>query len=555
MLLSALLLLGIQEESRWLGFSLTLAVLVLALAIRSSYATALLANLKENAIHFDRKLKTWMHKLGRREQKEAKKAILDALSSRDEELQLLACEGLLQLGDPATLPHALGAAQRLGTLSKIHFLRLLEATPFRDDSRAIETIDQWAASDSAELAKWANFYLAKRGLHHPEKIEGDIDHPDLMYRGAAILTLKKSVIAPVDDVALNRTIASKKLDLMLKSSHIDEISLGLEILAEDNSPEAAERALPFLSHEAVIVKRTAAKCLSRLASKQISRHTPRVIEALEEARDNPFRLYCLDALGKIGDSTTVRPLLLASVHFRPSERRRTEEALCQMGLKIVPLLLALTKEVSMPERARILAGKALGKLALAQLQANLIDIIDIEIERAYFYFYFGHTIQHRYPLYDLEMLKSALLTGYQSVIDFVIHLLGAAGSLEDPDLLVRALHSRNAKIHSHAVESLEKTCDPRLFRLIAPLVDDLPLEEKMSACLRWYGDFPELTLSELLAKLEQSPSLFDKIAAARLKSGLQMPNWRQELREQMKHSDEQFHQFAYELLDEAIKPD
>jgi HEAT repeat protein len=270
---------------------------------------------------------------------------------------------------------------------------------------------------------------------------------------------------------------------------------------------------------------------------------------LEESRDNAFRLSLLDAIGKIADSTTLKEILLAAVHFRPNERRKTEEILVQMGLKIVPLLLTFTKDISLPERARILAGKILGRLALPQLQANLIDILDIEIERAYFYFYFGHTIQKQHPVYDLGMLQSALLTGYQSVIDFIIHLLGAAGSLEDPELLVRGLHSRNAKIHSHAVESLERTCSLRIFRLIAPLVDDLPLEEKMGACLRWQGGYPNLTLSELLGKLEQSPSLFDKIVAVRLKASLQMPNWRQQLREQMKQSDETFQQFAYELLE------
>ena len=70
----------------------------------------------------------------------------------------------------------------------------------------------------------------------------------------------------------------------------------------------------------------------------------------------------------------------------------------------------------------------------------------------------------------------------------------------------------------------------------------------MAACLRWQGDFPKLTLSELLGKLDDSPSLFDKIVAVRLKAKLQIPNWRQELRELMKHSDATFHQYAYELL-------
>lgn len=549
MLLSSLLLFGLSEGSRWLGLILTLIVLLLALTIRTIYSNALILNLKDNALHFERKLKSWLASFTRREQKEAKKDILEALRSPSEETQLLAIESLLELGD--SLPQVLLVAKRFGTVSKIHFLRLLEGSSFDNDSRVIELVDRWTdENESPELAKWANLYLAKRGLHHPEKAEDDLDDPDLFLRGAAILTMKKSLAnQSLDYAALNRTIAAKKLDLMLKSSRIDEISMGLDILSDENSVEAAEKALPFLSHEAILVKRAAARCVAKSASKKIARHAPRIIEELEAARDNQFRLSLLDALGKIADSTTTKEILLASVHFRPNERRRTEEIIVQQGLKIVPLLLTLTKDIALPERARILAGKILGRLALPQLQANLIDILDIEIERAYFYFYFGHTIQKQHPLYDLEMLQSALLTGYQSVIDFIIHLLGAAGSLEDPELLVRALHSRNAKVHSHAVESLEKTCDVRIFNLIAPLVDDLPLEEKMAACLRWQGDYPKLTLYELLGKLEQSPSLFDKVVAVRLKAKLQMPNWRQQLREQMKHSDETFHQFAYELLE------
>jgi HEAT repeat protein len=362
--------------------------------------------------------------------------------------------------------------------------------------------------------------------------------------------LKKSLAnQSLENAALNRTIASKKIDLMLKSSRIDEIGMALDILAEDANSEAAEKALPFLSHESILIKRSAARCIARVADKKLSRYAFRLIEELEAARDNLFRLSLIDALGKIADSTTVKEILLASVHFRPSERRRTESIIVQMGLKIVPLLLAVTKDIALPERARILAGKLLGRLANAQLQANLIDILDVEIERAYFYFYFGHTIQAQYPLYDLEMLQDALLSGYRSVIDCIIHLLGAAGSIEDPELLVRALHSRNQKVHSQAIESLEKTCDTRIFRLIAPLVDDMPLEEKMAACLRWQGNYPKLTLSELLAKLDESPTLFDKVAAIRLKAKLQMPNWRQQLREQMKRSDETFHKYAYELLE------
>ncbi len=549
MLISSLLLFAISGGSRWLGLILTLFFLILALAIRTLYSQAIMLNLKDNALHFERRLKGWLASLSRRDQKEAKKDILEALRSPSEETQLLGIESLLQLGDG--LPQILSIARRFSTISKIQFLRLLENSPFSQEARVIEMVDSWTdENESPELAKWAYLYLAKKGLHHPEKAEDDLDDPDLFLRAAAILTMKKSLAnTSIDYAALNRTIASKKLDLLLKSERVDEISMGLDILAEENTVEAAQRALPFLSHEAIIVKRASARCIAKMADRRLSRHATQLIEECETARDNLVRLSILEGLGKIADSTTTKEILLASVHFRPNERRKTEEIIAQMGLKIVPLLISLTKDIALPERARLLAGKILGRLALPQLQANLIDILDIEIERAYFYFYFGHTIQQQYPLHDLEMLQSALLSGYQSVIDFIIHLLGAAGSLEDPEMLVRALHSRNEKVHSHAVESLEKTCDLRIFKLIAPLVDDLPLEEKMAACLRWQGDYPKLSLFELLGKLEQSPTLFDRIVAVKLKAKLQMPNWRQQLREQMKLSDEAFHQFAYELLE------
>ena len=84
----------------------------------------------------------------------------------------------------------------------------------------------------------------------------------------------------------------------------------------------------------------------------------------------------------------------------------------------------------MHDRSRLLAGKILGRLALPQLRANLIPIITTEIDRAFFYFHHHHTIQSAYPQYDLHVLKDALLTGYHSVIDFIIELLGVAGEIE-----------------------------------------------------------------------------------------------------------------------------
>ncbi len=545
LLLSSLLLLSIQSQSRLLGAILTILALTVTMCLRSLYSKALLINLKDNMLHFERKVLDWFGFSTRREEKELRKDILDALRSPQESFRLLACETLLSLQEKTVLPQILEVSRAFGTLSKIRLLQLFEASSFSNDSQVLDAIRCWVGeSESPEFCKWGRFYLAKRGIYTQIEEESELEEDDLLVRGAALLALQKDKSS---EGSIHRAIAAKRLDLMLKSPRIDEISMALEILGE-GIPSGFGKALPLISHDSILVKRSAARSVAKLANRDFVSHAARLIEEIESARDNTVRLSCLEALGKIADTSTVKDLLIASVYFRPNERRKTEEIIVRMGLKTVPLLLSITKDISIPERGRILAGKILGRLALPQLQANLPDVIDLEIDRAYFYFFFGHTIQKQYPLYDLKMLEHALLAGFQSVIDFIIHLLAAAGSIDEPELLVRALHSPNAKVQSHAVESLEKTCNPSLFATIAPLIDDLPLAERMAACLRHNRDLPRLSLSDLLAQLDRSPSLYDKIVAARLKSTLQMPNWRQELREQIKCSDETFHHFAYELL-------
>ena len=79
MLISSLLLFALQSGSRWLGLALTLIALSITLLIRALYSKAILTNLKDNALHFERKLKDWLASMGRREQKDARKTIVKAL--------------------------------------------------------------------------------------------------------------------------------------------------------------------------------------------------------------------------------------------------------------------------------------------------------------------------------------------------------------------------------------------------------------------------------------------------------------------------------------------
>ena len=468
----------------------------------------------------------------------------------------------------------------------------------------LDALQEWAQKDfDPRLISTINFYLAKQGLLHPEKVLGDLKSPDIQLQGAAIIALKKSLAyLPPTTAAYNRTLAAQYLKLLLDSDQEAELCaavpakkrkraergvsagsvcdecvavatdeeqnepdgtpqpapfrflagtaalcMGLQILGIEGDSHDIDILITFLKHPSLTVARTAAQSIVQTGLLDSIRQAPLIINQLDQTSDNELRLACLKALEKVDDSSLVDDIINKSLHFRPNERRLTEEIIYKMGLRTVPALLSITKDTHVPDRCRLLAGQILGRLALPQLRANLSVIIGQEIERAYLYFYHYHTIQTRNPDVDLSMLRDVLITGYHSVLDFIIQILAVAGEVEDEELLSRSLRSRNPKVRSQAVEALEKTCEPPIFRLLQPLVDDIPYEEKIRAYVK-RGDEP-WSLNTLLDKMSESSAQIDQIIAAAMKYHLDLPNWRDSLRQQMSRQDEIFHHFAYELLE------
>jgi hypothetical protein len=549
MLVCSLSLFLWEKHHLLLGLIFSIITLGLIFIVRGYYPKAVYTSLKEQTIHFERKIRTWLKGLGKREKKEAFKELNRMLHHTNSSLKLSGMKALLELGKISMLPKILSSSANLQSDDQIKLISMLEKSTFSEDPSVTEHINRWfETSEDLLLKKRAHFYLAKRGLLHPDKVIDDLDSDDLILRGAAIITLNKSTeLQDLETISLHRTIALKETDLMLKSNDPDEICMGLEILREAMGRESAEKALIFLHHDDKAVRQAAAHTLSVLASKKLSRHAHKMIEVCKKTSEQAVRQGCLLALGKIANSTTVKEIILSTVHFRPQERRLTEEIITKMGLKTVPSLLSIVKNNIYHDRCRILAGKILATLALPQLQANLYDILEKEISRAYFYFYFSRTIQKKYPLYDLMLLEEALQNSFHSKIDFIIHLLGAAGSIEDSELLVRSMRSQNQKTQGNAIETLERTCESRIFTTLLPLIDDIPFSEKLEAASSMVPN-TELSLSELLDTLSQSSSLSDKVVAAKLKVSLEMPDWRKFIKKQITECDETFHHFAHELL-------
>lgn len=549
MLTSALLLSFFQDQSKLLGLILSICALCIALALSATYLKALFFNLSANAIHFQRRVTDWIYKMTDKQQKTAEMRLLGIFKLGDEQAQLFACEGLLAFEDPTILKRLLSYASHMKAGTKMKLVHLFEQSTFAKNSLVLDALQEWIQQDfDPQLRSTVYFYLAKQGLLHPEKILGEIKSADIQLQGAAIIALKKSLAyLPPTTAAYNRTLAAHYLQLLLNSSNKEELCMGLQILGIEGDAHDIDILISYLRHPSLAVARSAAKSMAQAEFLDSIRQAPLIIDQLSQISDPEVRLSCLKALEKVNDSSLVDDIIQASLHFRPHERRITEEVIFKMGLRTVPALLSITRDTHVPDRCRLLAGRILGRLALPQLRANLSDIIRQEIERAYFYFYHYHTVQSLNPELDLSILQDVLITDYHSVLDFIIQILGVAGEVEDEELLSRSLRSRNPKVRSQVVETLEKTCEPQIFRLLQPLVDDLPYEEK----IRFYvkPEHKSLSLNHLLDKMSESSAQIDQIIAATMKYHLDLPNWRESLRQQMSRQDEIFHHFAYELLD------
>lgn len=548
MLTSSLLISYSSIDSRVLGLILATCALIVALIMRKNYLKAIYRNLLENAIHFQRTVQGWFAKMPAKDQRITERRLLSILHRGDEKAQLFAAEGLLGSENGTILPKLLLKADHFSPEGKIAFLQLLSQSPFSDDIQCLNRLHEWVAEeDHQKLRSTILFYLAQHGMLHPSKVEDELDSHDPILQGAAVLSLKKSgAHLPPATVAANRALAAQSLQEMLDSDDDEEVCIALTVIGSEGLPQNIELLLPFLRKK-LSIARSAASAIAQVADDSCARFAPHLIAKLTDSSDTELRQSCLKALGKMEDTSLVRDIIMASVHFRPNERRLAESIICQMGKRTVPTLLALTKDTTQHDRCRLLAGRTLGRLALPQLRANLYEIIVIEIDRAYLYFYHQQTIQAAYPDMDLKVLEDTLLNSFYSIRDFIIQLLGIAGESEDCELLSYSLRSTIPKVRSQVLETLEKTCEPSIFRALYPLIADVPKEE----CLQMYvrSGRTALSLTDLLDKMGRSSMTGDQIMAAALKYRFDLPNWRDSLRRQMAKNEQIFHRFAYELLE------
>lgn len=500
MMVSSILLSIEFVDSKTLGLILAGCLMTVAFLMKAQYLKGIYTNLSENAIHFHKRLSDWFSTMGEKEKRNAHACLLNKLKEGKIELVPMILDGIVKTDDSALLLEMLNIVDEMDLEVKKECLRQLLQENHVDPALVIHYFYAWLNNNNdEELKGLIHYYLAIQGWLHPDIARDDIHHPNILLRGAAILSNRNHV-----DIHLKPLLASEKEE---------EICMALKIMGLTNSSDI-NTALSFLDNPSVKIVRSAVEAISLMEASH-PEAAKAIVQCLEKSKSSDIRIDCLKALQKIGSASIVSDIIIASDLLKPTEKRFAENVIASFGETAVPVLLKLSENLTLHYNCRILAARALGRLDIKLLRKVVGTIIQNEIKQGFFYLYYKQTIRSENSDISLQLLQQALLAEYQSVVDFVIQILGVAGEIEDCELLTRSLRSPNPKVRSQVVEALEKTCEAKLFRLVYPLVADIPIKTFAKE------PYPE-TIDAFLELLEKSKFYIDQTVAPLYRSYLKL---------------------------------
>lgn len=510
--------------------------LLLVLLLRHNYVGAMVSNLRKGWLDFSRDSEALVSSLGPEDQAFLRRQA----SSHDPDMAPTAI-GILWLNDQASSADALmdfmaqvGAKDR-GKAEPL-FALLLRAK----DAGLFRRILEWLDRDQARIDNDLIQEICVSGLPQNKYLPRLVKSPGPGERATAALQL-------------------------LKSWKLDERSQGLEIfeqlLGQEEGAAAAIHAIgrtgderyahfvaPYLTNSDPEVRDEALSAVNRLVTRESGRLLPPLLEVIRTG-DAENRRRAMDALVRIGDVRSVSPLLMLASTFSASDRRQAEAILDSVGLRGVPVAVAVLRARNFPFRGRAVAARALGKLAFAQFEDTYPDLIRPELELAYrslYRFEILSKVAGDKP--GIDVLRRLFLDARMRVVDFILELLSIGGRLPNFELIIASLRSANSKERGNAIETIEQGLSQELFRTLLPLIDSRPMEERIAFYVDHFSP-AEPTPGEIVTDALNSGFPLGSAVAAQALWDLHGKACVGQLRERIKTSDfGEFHTMVLALM-------
>jgi len=295
--------------------------------------------------------------------------------------------------------------------------------------------------------------------------------------GAAALALWRSWRVPDNRQALHQ------VEQLLAAGDERTVLAGLRTLGQIGVPRYAYLLRDYLRSPSPPVRQAALAAVRALADPSSRVLLPEILDALVKTTGEE-RLCALEAFERIGDATALPALLAIVDGFTPAERRRTLQLTVRLGLGSVPLLVEIAQQQRFISAGRSVALRALGQLALPQMQLLATPLVEQAARRAY-------TVLSIYLVLTQDGRGPATEAGHAVLIrrcreysagkvEFILETLAVAGRLPNFEALLAALSSGQSKDHGYAIEAVEQACSRATFALLAPLLDGRPIAAQVA---------------------------------------------------------------------------
>ncbi len=276
-----------------------------------------------------------------------------------------------------------------------------------------------------------------------------------------------------------------------------------------------------LRHNDPAQRRAALTSLGQLAGPGAAMMQRELLAWFARSHVEEERSLIIETFARINDSAVVLPLLRGLGSVAPTERRHLERLVIGFGPRAVPAVVNVLRDVRVSLAARSVAARALGKVALPQLEAMMPEMMDALVQRLYFLVGCRQSLAERKSTEPgLACLALVLADLPNLTLELAFELLSVAGRLPGYESIVAALRSDNGKERGFALESLEQACGRSLFHRLQPFLDmrdgelvPLPSDQPGKG-------LPPLTLEAVVERSLSSRFPFE--AAAALQAAVEM---------------------------------
>lgn len=321
-----------------------------------------------------------------------------------------------------------------------------------------------------------------------------MDHPDPAVRCQAMVGILEG-----PDLRARAECLERIRNLLGSTEEADTHS-ALEVLASTGEQSLFQELRRFAQASNPRFRGLAMRALARVCDQNL-------LEMAYEAIRDPHeevRRAAADIMASCGEKVPLKTWITLLGDEDPAVRQVARTVLRDRKDAARELIAALA---SPSRRLREEALRVLDELEATP--ADVSHFVENQIERAYWFLAMASAIPSSAQAVCAALLRQHLVETSQAAQDTVLRVLSVQSGVEGMQVLMRALGSPDRREVEDALEALESFLNPGVRKLLIPLLERTPLEDKLAVAIRRLRiqDPRDLALAELIRRLlaEEDP--------------------------------------------------